>query len=358
MFGSGGRLASVCRGVYREIRAERVSFKAGSIAYHAFISLVPFLLVVVSVFHHIGQPTFGHTVVTTVASYISPTQAHLLSLAVTNATDDTGITLLGSVTLLWGLFQVFSVLDTVFSDVYHDEAQSGLVGHVVDGLTVLLAVGLAVVVAAAAGAVIPAGSATRYDPLVDYLAVAGGVSLALFPMYYVFPDTDLTVREVLPGTVFAAVGWVVAEAVFTYYTTVAASRAYGIVGSVLLLLIWLYVSGLFLLVGAILNAVLAGRAETAKTIVWQDSTVPTTNWDRLVDELETLDGAIQAETRLVVETESETVTLPPPGDARIRTRHVSRPGPLGGEKHDAVVQLRWKRHGDGEAPAKEGEKSR
>jgi len=73
--------------------------------------------------------------------------------------------------------------------------------------------------------------------------------VACFPIYYLFPDTTLTVREALPGAVFAAVGW-------TLLTT--GSQLYGVIGGVLLLVTWVYFAGQLLLVGASLNAVLSG----------------------------------------------------------------------------------------------------
>jgi membrane protein len=88
-----------------------------------------------------------------------------------------------------------------------------------------------------------------------------GLGIAFFPIYYIFPDTDVTPREVLPGVTVAAVGWSVLEAVFQGYVTYAGryEAVYGTLGSVFILLIWLYFSGLILLVGGVVNAVVAGR---------------------------------------------------------------------------------------------------
>ncbi|WP_435360951.1 YihY/virulence factor BrkB family protein [Haloarchaeobius sp. DFWS5] len=348
----GGRVRDVCRGIYREVRAENVTFMAGSIAYHAFVSLIPFLLVVASAFRLAGEPALGQAVVSTVGGYVSPTNAEVLTKAVTAATDDTSITVVGSVTLLWGMLKIFRGLDTAFSDIYHVEESGGVVGHVVDGIIVLVAVVLAVVVAAAAGTSFAVDSATPYDPVVDYLALFGGVSLALFPMYYVFPDAPVTVREVLPGTVFAAVGLTAVETTFKYYVDIAASQTYGVIGTVLLLVTWLYVTGVIILLGATINAVLAGRTETADEISWT-SDPPPQDWERLVADLDELDELRGTATRIVVETERGTVQLPPPTETTVHTRHVARPGPLGGEERDASVNLRWE-YGDPDDDPEDG----
>jgi membrane protein len=88
--------------------------------------------------------------------------------------------------------------------------------------------------------------------------------LAFFPIYYVFPDTHVTVREVLPGVVVAAVGWTVLQVGFQLYVTYAGqSEVYGTLGAVLLILTWLYLAGLLLLVGVAVNVVLSGRTAAA-----------------------------------------------------------------------------------------------
>ncbi len=77
-----------------------------------------------------------------------------------------------------------------------------------------------------------------------------------------FPADDVTVREALPGAVFAGVSWTVLGTVFGVYAAQAGgAQLYGVLGGVLLLLVWFYFAGLVLLLGAALNAVLAGRFE-------------------------------------------------------------------------------------------------
>jgi len=81
------------------------------------------------------------------------------------------------------------------------------------------------------------------------------------PLYFLLPDAAVTVREVLPGAVFAALGWTVLEAAFHLYATyVSGASVYGLLGGVLLALSWLYLGALLLLLGAAVNAVRSGHA--------------------------------------------------------------------------------------------------
>ena len=89
------------------------------------------------------------------------------------------------------------------------------------------------------------------------------LAIAFFPIYYVFPNMDVTIREVLPGVFIAAIGWIGLKWVFNLYIFFSdKSDFYGLVGILVLLVTWLYFGALILLVGTEVNAVLAGRTGT------------------------------------------------------------------------------------------------
>jgi membrane protein len=91
-------------------------------------------------------------------------------------------------------------------------------------------------------------------------------------MYYVFPDVDVTFREVLPGAALAAVGWALLQSAFQVYVSLSsASQVYGVIGGVLLFLAWLYFGAVVILLGGATNVVLAGR-ERAMTSPSPDTT--------------------------------------------------------------------------------------
>lgn len=156
------------------------------------------------------------------------------------------------------MLRIFRGISTAFDELY-GAGESDFLGRALDGLVVFLAIALATVGAGFAGAVLAVGD----HPLVQVanpLVLVIGLLVAFFPMYYVFPDRDVTPREVLPGTVVAAVGWVVLEVVFGLYVDVANTvSADGAIGAVILLLVWLYGSAFVLLLGAVVNIVLAGH---------------------------------------------------------------------------------------------------
>lgn len=70
-------------------------------------------------------------------------------------------------------------------------------------------------------------------------------------------------RSVLPGSLFAATGWVVISLAFSFYVKNFNnfSVTYGSIGGIMVLLLWLYWSAEILLLGSALNAVLIKTKE-------------------------------------------------------------------------------------------------
>ena len=89
-------------------------------------------------------------------------------------------------------------------------------------------------------------------PLV-FVLVATGISL----VYYLSPDADQDWIWITPGSLVATVLWLLGSLAFRFYVTNFGSyeETYGTVGAVILLLLWFYLSGFVLLVGAEINAV-------------------------------------------------------------------------------------------------------
>lgn len=89
------------------------------------------------------------------------------------------------------------------------------------------------------------------------------IFLVLWIMYWIVPNTDprLRVINVVPGAVFATIGWLVLTYGFSFYISNFGnySATYGSVGGVIILMLWLYFTGMVLILGGLLNATMARR---------------------------------------------------------------------------------------------------
>jgi len=92
------------------------------------------------------------------------------------------------------------------------------------------------------------------------------VAIAFGLIYYFAPDADQDFVLLTPGSVLATVLWLVGSLAFRFYVVNFSSynETYGAIGGVMVLLLWLYISGLVVIVGAEMNGVIEHASEYGK----------------------------------------------------------------------------------------------
>lgn len=75
-------------------------------------------------------------------------------------------------------------------------------------------------------------------------------------VYYMVPNAQVKVKFVLPGAIFATIGWVLLSQAFAVYVRYFSGRtlSYGSIGIFIVLMLWLNGSGIVLTLGAVINA--------------------------------------------------------------------------------------------------------
>lgn len=256
------RAVAVLRAVVAEARDDGVTFLAAAVAYYGFVSLVPLLVLALAVGSALVGDRLATAAVGATSQFLTPTGQTLVRDAIRNAAGRRTATLAGVLLLAWSGLRVFRGLDVAFSRVYGRPDAEPLRQQLSDGVVVLAGVGIAVFLAAAVSVVVPTALSGVAGDVVGTAALVCVLFCVFSPVYYVFPDVPLDPREVWPGALFAAAGWTVLADGFRVYTAyVNDYRIYGVLGAAVLLTTWLYVSGTVIIVGAVLNAVLAGRTD-------------------------------------------------------------------------------------------------
>jgi YihY family inner membrane protein len=254
----------VLRATVNGVRSDQITFIAASLAYYAFISLLPLLLLSIVAASVFGGEQLAFELAAAAAAALGPQAEELVLATLTDSGGQAGASLVGIAVLLWSALKLFRGLDVAFSTVYGAPLPDSIVDQLRDAMITLGGVGLGVVATVAVGAVVALVEVGEFGG-VDVLAIAGtlllvgGLTAAFLPLYYVLPARGVSVREALPGAVFAAVGWALLQFGFRIYAEGAGANGYGILGGALLLVTFLYFGALILLVGVVLNAVLAGR---------------------------------------------------------------------------------------------------
>lgn len=282
----------VARGMIRSWREDRVPGLAAEIAFFTVLALVPGLLAVIAA---LGSLEFllgrelareaEERIVTFLAAVLTE-QADQTLRAVEEifSRDNSGLISFATVAALWAMSR--SVMGTIRAlDVAFDlPRQDSWVKTRIKalllalGTVVILALLLAVVIvgpllglgrALAEFAGTPA-QATELFLLIRY-PLAFLLLMVWAQMIYQFgPNHDWPWRWNAPGAALAALLWLLFSVAFALYLDIAgtANPVFGLLGGVLILLVWLYLLSLSLLVGGELNAEIAnlkGRPRTTTT---------------------------------------------------------------------------------------------
>ncbi len=92
--------------------------------------------------------------------------------------------------------------------------------------------------------------------IVKYFILPALVFAFIYLLYLFSPSVKLRTREVLPGTVLATILLLGFSLIFTNYISLFTSSftKYGIFSSLMLLMLWFYLIGLFIMIGALFNS--------------------------------------------------------------------------------------------------------
>jgi membrane protein len=252
--------------VLRKFLDDRASSLAALIAYYAFFSLFPLLLVLVSVLGFVleDDPSLQQDVLDSALARI-PVVGAQLEDQVQPLTGSTTALVVGLAGALWAGLGVTLALGRAFEDVWDvpRRKQRGALSARLLGVALLAVLGVALVAATVLAGVAVGG---RIGPGAERL---GGIGVALASNLVVFvavfallTPPPLRVRELLPGVAVAAVGSLALQSAGGWYVehTIAHSTdTYGTFALVIGLMSWFWLGAHVLLVAAEVNVVHARR---------------------------------------------------------------------------------------------------
>jgi membrane protein len=258
----------------KESLNDHVTNLAAALAYYAFLAIPSALLVAVGVFSLVAGPDAIQTIIDKVET-VAPEEAVTLlrdSLErVTESQSGSGITMIvvGSVLALWTLTGSMQTLMWALNSAYDREETRGFVKRRLTALAMVilmllafgLAFGLLVLGPVLSGAL---GSALNMETLVNWLwwtaqwpLLLLGLLFAFATILYLGPNVDHPRWRFLTfGTAISVVVWLLASGAFAIYVSQLGSfnKTWGSLAAVIIMLTWLWLSGLALLFGAEVNA--------------------------------------------------------------------------------------------------------
>ena len=254
---------------------------AGQLAYFFLLFFFPFLIFLVSLTGLvIGNPEASLKSLFEALTGLVPATAQTLVFDYvdrTLRTANTGVLVLGILGALW-LGQAASISITKAANRSYRLEENrpfwrlrGTCLIMTLGFTLLIAVltlamfNFGAYVSAIAG--LP-DSATSLGKPLSWAMVFVAITLALDLLYYLAPDAKLPFKWITPGGFLATILLFLADGALSYYVSKLGNygQVYGQLGAVIVFMLWLYVTGLMVLLGLEINAVLARKAEERKGI--------------------------------------------------------------------------------------------
>jgi membrane protein len=245
---------------------------AAQLAYFALLSLFPFAMFLLTVVGFLPLHGLDQHIMGAIYSVMPPEAAKLC--------DETIHEILGRqrgwlllVTLIFAIWTAsggVSGLITALNRAY-DVSETRAAWRVkARALFTTFGSGLAIIVATAAMLIGPGlvrdvwafiGLGGAFDEIWAVLRwpVAALTMMTLLAfIYYFLPNVKQKWRFITPGSVVAVLAWLAASVGFKIYVSHFASYAktYGALGTVVVLLVWLYISGLMVIMGGEINAIL------------------------------------------------------------------------------------------------------
>ncbi len=230
-----------------------IRYIATSLAYYAFISLMPVLLLVFIVF---GRQLAG-VVSVTGAQFLTPDTQQLLYEGLTAATGRTAATVLSVVVLAWSGANVAVGVLTVVERI-EAVTEQPLARQVCDAATVLGTLTAAVLVILVQSVFSALFAAGPLSVLVGFAVLFVALTVTLLPLYFVPSRVASSPQDALPGAMTTAMGWTALHAAIQFFAANAGQYAiYGVLSGLILILTSTYVAAIVLMVGVVVNAVLA-----------------------------------------------------------------------------------------------------
>ena len=244
------------RALWQKYHEDHVSILVSSLAYYTFFSFFPILLLLASIIGFVygagEQSRQLPRQILDLLPFSNEFMADALDRII-HARHSLG--LFGSILLIWSATGAFDNLQQMLNRIHRAPTMRPLWRRRLLGL--LLGIILMLFIPLSIGI-----SAVRPLPVRALAGIAFNFVL-LLTLYHFGPSVRRRYRQVWPGALAGAVLWEVSKALFGIYvgSISAQEMTYGSVGSVIAVLLWLYVSGTIFALGAEINFVIDHRRE-------------------------------------------------------------------------------------------------
>ncbi|MGP1910145.1 YihY/virulence factor BrkB family protein [Metabacillus sp. JX24] len=264
---------SIIRSLIRRFSKDELIGLSAELAYFFLLSLFPFLIFLITLIAFL--PLSQDDLLNFLAQYAPGESIKLIERTLTEivAGSSGGLLSFGILATLWSASNGINAIVRAFNRAYEvEESRSFIVAR---GMAILLTIAMVFVILVAL--LLPvfgkelgvflfsvfglSDAFLAFWNMARWLVSAVILFIVFTALYFFAPNKRLHIKDVFPGAVFATVGWAAVSFAFSYYVSSFGnySAAYGSLGGIIVLMIWFYLSGMIIMLGGELNAVLYSR---------------------------------------------------------------------------------------------------
>ncbi|MGF1517511.1 MAG: YihY/virulence factor BrkB family protein [Nodosilinea sp.] len=262
-----------------EWQVQEVSLLASSLAYSTVFSLAPLMILVMMLLGiFFGETTAREQIVSQLDDLVGDDGADLLATAIVNLRDQASEgplqLILNLAFFLFGASSVFAGIQNSLDRIWDVKPEPGR--HVFHFLrkrllsaAMILAIAFLLLVSSVAGTLLAVVTANLNEwlPAMGFLwqilswAISFGVITAVFAaIYTVLPDADIHWQDTLIGAMLTAGLFMVGQWLFgIFLDLVDIGSGYGVAGSFLVIITWIFYAAIILFSGAVFTKVYARR---------------------------------------------------------------------------------------------------
>lgn len=248
--------------------SRRITTYSAACAYYLFMSLVPVIMLLVSVLQY--TPLTRDVVLEAVADYVPESLYEIVDYIVTSIYNGGRVALTVSILLtLWSASACMKALLRGMDSVYDAERREDYIRfslracfYMVIFVFILL---LSFFVMVYGGQILdmiedsmPANHSLDFlftlAKHLRFLIILALLAMVFSLLYKWMPAKNLKYRRQLPGAVFSAVVWAAFSFIFSFYVSLSDKfGAYGYIGTIMVAMIWIFYCFYFLLMGGFIN---------------------------------------------------------------------------------------------------------
>ncbi|MDB9538158.1 YihY/virulence factor BrkB family protein [Anabaenopsis tanganyikae CS-531] len=277
------KIRRLLREIAAEWQANEVSLLASSLAYYAVFSLAPLLgLVIMIVGAIFGEAVVQEEVVNRLRELFGQEGAELISTAIANLKVDyrqlTFTVFFNLVFLLFGATGVFTQIQTALDRIWEVKpAPRRKIFHLLRKrllcFLMVLVIALLLILFFIANAILTS-LVTFFNQLfpglgyisqfLSLLITFGGTTLIFTMMYSILPDADIAWRDTIVGALITALLFLVGQYLFGLFLgRTDFGSAYGVAGSFVIVITWIFYAAHILFLGAEFTKVYAKQRGSA-----------------------------------------------------------------------------------------------